>query len=81
MMVGPKWMVMLYIGKSHYIYTYMYLYIMNGRQNFLLLQKNMAKVGGPQCEGFDATFNIPCPLPITVVFRQFCHYKSVHIYI
>ena len=32
---------------------------MNGRQNFLLLQKNMAKVGGPQCEGFDATFNIP----------------------
>ena len=42
---------------------------MSGRQNFLLLQKDMAEVGGPPCEGFDANFNIPCPLPRTFVFH------------
>ena len=55
----------------------MYLYIMNGRQNFLLLQKNMAKVGGPQCAQL-STFHVHFLLLLSS--DNFVSYKSVHIY-
>ena len=60
---------------------------MSGRQNYLLLAVDMAKVGGPlsivkvctsvsrwstiPCEGFDTNLNIPCPL-LTILVYSFC---------